>query len=65
MKLTAEANLTVKLTHPSDPAGKFPPFYQHSPCSGLQTVGNKYRETGPPAAIQVMKGNAAKEDTIL
>lgn len=65
MKLTAEGNLTIKLIHPSDPAGKFPPLCQHSPCSGLQTVGNKYRETGPPAAIQVMKGNSVQEDTIL
>lgn len=62
---SAEGHLTLQLIHSSEPAGKFPALCQHSARSGLQTVGNKHGEIGPPAAIRVMKGNTFKQGTIL
>lgn len=52
--------MMLELIHSSEPAGEFPALCQHSACSGLQTVGNKHGEIGPPAAIQVMKGNTCR-----
>lgn len=52
---SAEGHLTLQLIHSSEPAGKFPALCEHSARSGLQTVGNKHGEIGPPAAVRVMR----------
>lgn len=57
----AEGYLALRLINFSEPAGKFPALCQHSSCSGLETVGNKHGEIGPPAAIWVMKGSTFKK----
>lgn len=57
MTHSTEGHPTLQWIHSSEPAGQFPALCQHSACSGLQTVGNKHGEIGPPAAVQVKPSN--------